>query len=150
METIKINGKSYLIDKEKAEQAGLLKRIGDKPISWDEYCEYFDELWKSKRNFALCSFTIPETQFATQEEATALKALAMLINLRDAWLGEDIIPAKEDAFINSYFDKGNKKFDVFDCPDKARDYVLRFPTYTMALEFLDTFRDLIEQASIFL
>jgi len=137
---------------ERAKQAGLLKRIGDKPISWEEYCEYFDEAWKSKRNFALCSFTIPETQFATQEEATALKALAMLINLRDAWRGEYFIHAKEDAYIDCYYDKGNKKIKVFNYPDKdkVRDYVLRFPTYTMALEFLDTFRDLIEQASIFL
>ena len=37
MKTIEIDGKSYLIDIEKATEQGLLKEKDNKPHSWEEY-----------------------------------------------------------------------------------------------------------------
>ena len=45
METIEINGKSYLIDIEKATEQGLLKEKDSKPRSWEEYDRALKQLY---------------------------------------------------------------------------------------------------------
>lgn len=41
METIKINGKEYQLDIDKAKEQGLLKEKDGKPRSWEEYDKKF-------------------------------------------------------------------------------------------------------------
>lgn len=90
METIQINGKSYLIDIEKATEQGLLKEKNNRPRSWEEYEEQ-----NNPRTGAYCdakhfnrgdhlSFSI----LSSSDEAKAFCALGKLIQLRDAWWGD--------------------------------------------------------------
>lgn len=151
METIQINGKSYLIDIEKATEQGLLKEKNNRPRSWEEYATHFSP----ERSFIVSSTGINDDKeylcdydvFNSIDEAEAFCALGKLIQLRDTWVGEwrpnwetctnkyAIVVLKENiavetgAFLNK---------------------ILAFPTEKMATDFLNTFRDLIEQAKMFL
>ena len=84
------------------------------------------------------------SEFNTEKEAKAVVALCKLIQLRDAWWGD----WKPD-----WRDNGTRKFIIFcekGVPVKSYNYTyqrtLAFPTEKMCDEFLDTFRDLIEEA----
>ena len=152
MKTIEIDGKSYLIDIEKAAEQGLLKEKDSKPRSWEEYvkmaetvqivpCDahanYFD---KRQRR-------ITYDVFNSVNEAKAFWALGRLIQLRDAWWGEWKPDWSNDE------DKYHVGIMVDEiCIDKAIhiQHVLAFPTEEMAIDFLDTFRDLTEEAKMFL
>ena len=140
METIEINGKSYLIDTEKAIEQGLLKEKDSKPHSWEEY----------EKNNSYCY--VPDIRskynyFNSIEEANAFCALGKLIQLRDAWWGDWKPDWRNDEV----------KYHVWImvdeiCIDKAIhiQHVLAFPTEEMAIDFLNTFRDLTEEAKMFL
>ena len=152
METIQINGKSYLIDIEKATEQGLLKKKDNKPRSWEEYAAMRSQDCDSiisatgindDDDVYICDYDL----FNSEDKARAFVALGKLIQLRDAWVGEwrpnwetctnkyAIVVLKENiavetgAFLNK---------------------ILAFPTEKMATDFLNTFRDLIEQAKMFL
>ncbi len=141
METIEINGKSYLIDIEKAIEQGLLKEKNNRPRSWKEYEK------------SVVGGFVPNTRskyylFNSEDEARAFCALGKLIQLRDAWWGDWRPDWKEDD---------TEKFNIFYALNKIHidvsvkiGYILSFPTEEMADDFLLTFRDLIEQAKMFL
>lgn len=154
MKTIEIDGKSYLIDIEKATEQGLLKEKDSKPRSWEEYvkmaetvqivpCDvhanYFDKKDRGRR--------ITYDVFNSEEEARAFCALGKLIQLRDAWVGEwrpDWEKSNTKCGICTYRNKiGTSVFVLDSC-------LLAFPTAEMCKDFLETFRDLIEQAKMFL
>ena len=116
-----------------------------KPRSWDEYR-------KQVRNIFCFSIDIAGTEgcivkrnrrgnpfvneFNTEEEAKAVVALCKLIQLRDAWWGD----WKPD-----WSDNNVPKYGICNelyCYNK----ILVFPTAEMRDEFLNTFRDLIEEA----
>lgn len=148
METIQINGKSYLIDIEKATEQGLLKKKDNKPRSWEEYAEATSGIigYKASLHYS-GAYGNQYDIFKNVDEARAFNALGKLIQLRDTWVGEwrpnwetctnkyAIVVLKENiavetgAFLNK---------------------ILAFPTEKMATDFLNTFRDLIEQAKMFL
>ena len=86
METIQINGKSYLIDIEKATEQGVLKEKDNRPQSWREYAAAMEK--ERYGNGEAVMFSIAESVFPTKEEATAFAALCRLIHLRDAWWGD--------------------------------------------------------------
>lgn len=133
MKTIEIDGKSYLIDIEKATEQGLLKAKDTKPRSWSEYCN------NAGRNIY--------DKFSSCEESKAFVALGKLIQLRDAWLGEwtpDWNNSEDKYYIwvlNGEMCIGTTIFS---------QCMLAFPTEEMRDDFLETFRDLIEQAKMFL
>lgn len=135
MKTIEIDGKSYLIDIEKATEQGLLKEKDDKPRSWEGYCN------NTKRNiYEYCDFS-------SREENLAFIALGKLIQLRDAWWGDWRPDWNKDA----------EKFNIYYALNKCHIdvsvnvcYTLSFPTKEMATDFLSTFRYLIEQSKMFL
>ena len=148
METIEINGKSYLIDIEKATEQGLLKEKNCKPRSWEEY----DKAPNSERIttragvFNGKDYTYFDS-FNSEDEAEAFCALGKLIQLRDAWWGEWRPDWSNDE--RKYY------LHVFDSEIRIGDsnycqYTFAFPTNKMATDFLSTFRDLIEQAKMFL
>lgn len=150
METIEINGKSYLIDTEKAIEHGLLKEKDTKPRSWREYDAAMDN--GRYRAGEAVMFSIVESVFPTKEEAIAFAALCRLIHLRDAWWGE-WRPNWEDGDGDIYViyyngDLGEVIVNQIETCLNSR--TLAFPTEEMATDFLETFRDLIEQAKMFL
>lgn len=146
MKTIEIDGKSYLIDIEKATEQGLLKEKDSKPHSWQEYMESVDmdsnapSLKSSKEEILL-------SMFQSKDEAKAFRALNKLIILRDIWWGDWKPDWSNDE--NKYH-VGTMVDEI--CIDKAIhiQHVLAFPTEEIAIDFLNTFRDLIEQAKMFL
>ena len=152
MKTIEIDGKSYLIDIEKATEQGLLKEKDDKPRSWEEYAirrckteNFFSSTGVNDDDGGeyICDYDI----FNSMDEAEAFCALGKLIQLRDAWWGDWRPDWNKDA----------EKFNIYYALNKCHIdvsvnvcYTLSFPTKEMATDFLSTFRYLIEQSKMFL
>ena len=158
METIEINGKSYLIDIEKAIEQGLLKEKDSNPRSWEEYAirrckteNFFSSTGVNDDDGGdvICDYDI----FNSMDEAKAFCALGKLIQLRDAWWGEwrpDYKPdyVADNSVYNILYAAGSGIITK-DNPCYI-NRILAFPTPEMATDFLETFRDLIEQAKMFL
>ena len=153
METIKINGRSYLIDIEKATEQGLLKEKDNRPRSWEEYATMGSQDCVSSIISAtginddddvyICDYDL----FNSEDEARAFVALGKLIQLRDAWIGE-WRPNWEDNEFKYCIGICSNRIDTTYHVNLSD--VLAFPTAEMRDEFLSTFRDLIEQAKMFL
>lgn len=151
MTTIEINGKEYQLDIDKAKEQGLLKEKDNNPRSWKEYRENI--LLYQRNKFSAEEYNFERTEdvsykvFDSPEEAKAFCALGKLIQLRDAWWGEWKPDWSNDE------DKYHVGIMVDEiCIDKAIhiQHVLAFPTEEMAIDFLNTFRDLTEEAKMFL
>jgi len=152
METIQINGKSYLIDIEKATEQGLLKVKDNRPRSWEEYAAMRSQDCDSiisatgindDDDVYICDYDL----FNSEDKARAFVALGKLIQLRDAWWGEWRPDWKDNEFkysIGIYFNRIDITYHA------NLSYILAFPTAEMRDDFLSTFRDLIEQAKMFL
>ena len=89
-------------------------------------------------------------------EAKAFCALGKLIQLRDAWVG-DWEPDWEVEWKQSQLSSEVRKYTIIYysnelsiCYTIWRSNVLAFPTEEMATDFLKTFRNLLEQAKMFL
>ena len=149
METIEINGKVYQLDVEKAKELELLKEKDSKPRSWEEYKTAWvmpddDVNYASYYNsYDSLAYDI----FNSEEEARAFCALGKLIQVRDAWWGK----WKPD------WDKDYTKYTIINIRGHIKlntatfnSGTLAFPTKEMANDFLNTFRDLIEEAKMFL
>ena len=152
MKTIEIDGKSYLIDIKKATEQGLLKEQDSKPHSWEEYETAWVVMPGAGGNVNYASDynnddSLTYDIFNSEEEAHAFCALGKLIQLRDAWWGD----WKPD------WKKAQKKYHIYVhdtnvCIDGSVyiQHTFTFPSQEMATDFLKTFRDLIEQAKMFL
>lgn len=154
MKTIEIDGKSYLIDIEKATEQGLLKEKDSKPYSWREYIGACNENTESCTNASNLDtddryrpWRFYDT-FNSEDEAKAFCALGKLIQLRDAWVGDwepDWTNDKEYKWIIQY-----DYNDVHIYHSFVISRPLSFPTKDMAIEFFDTFSGLLGQAKMFL
>lgn len=152
METIEINGKEYQLDINKAKEQGLLKEKDGKPHSWEEYvkmaetaqiipCDAYANYFYKKQK------RITYDVFNSTNEAKAFCALGKLIQLRDAWLGECALDwNNSDDKYCIWVLNGELYIDTAMFIQRT----LAFPTEKMATEFLETFRDLIEEAKMFL
>lgn len=148
METIEINGKSYLIDIEKATEQGLLKEKDSKPRSWEEYDKILKYLYFTSEYDEIGIGGTRYDHFATENEAKAFCALGKLIQLRDAWVGY-WKPDWNDSNKHKWCiinDINNIVIGLYGNTSR----LLSFPTERMAEDFLETFRNLIEQAKMFL
>lgn len=153
METITINGTEYQLDIEKAKEQGLLKKKDKKPRSWEEHVQmyYMQDITRgfSATNFDVCNPRPYYNRFTTANKAKAFCALGKLIQLKDAWVGGDWRPDwtsdKEYKWVIQYDSN-----DVHIYPSFVVSRPLSFPTEEMATDFLNTFRNLIEQAKMFL
>lgn len=149
METITINGTEYQLDIEKAEKQGVLKKKEIKPRSWREYETAWvnpDDNVKYASDYNT-NDSLTYDIFNSEEEARAFCALGKLIQLRDAWVGD----------WKPNWEKSNTKYGICNYQNEIDtlegDFVaclLAFPTEEMCKDFLETFRDLIEQAKMFL
>ena len=128
-----LDGKEYLLDIEQAEKLGLLKEKDSRIKSWDEFMKKYSRA---------SSFTWAQL---TQHEADAIAAFSKLLKLRRDWVGE----------WEPDWNKSSEKFIFYRSENEVRICStlitaggLSFPTQQMAKEFLETFRDLIEEAKI--
>ena len=146
----------YEIDKEQStERQIVLRKIDNRARSWEEYCKkmegkdsyYFNEIVgkicsaKFKEDFIL-------SEFVDDEDVVAFVALSKLRKLRKQWIGE----WKPDY--NNY---SEVKFTIVTAENeigKGERYTVNcsmsFPTEEMRDEFLDCFKDLLEQAKTLL
>ena len=148
METIQFNGNTYLFDIAEAFKQNLLKQMPERPTSWEEYDRALKHLYITSGYDKVGVGGTRYDHFATETEAKAFCALGKLIQLRDAWWGD----WRPD------FEAGNKCMYSIDvekntvCLSKTItfNFILVFPSEEMCKDFLDKFRDLIEQAKMFL
>lgn len=149
METIKINNKEYLLNIKQAKAQGLLKEKDNKPRSWEEYERQNEPrigTYCNARDFSLGD-SISFSALNSLEEARAFCALGKLIQLRDAWWGDWRPDWKKETIKYSIIAFYNQ---IVKGATTHNSYILIFPTKEMRDDFLDTFRDLIEQAKMFL
>ena len=149
METIIINDKEYQLDVEKAKEQGLLKEKDTKPRSWEEYedtwvCLNSNVTYASEYN---SNDSLAYDIFNSEEEARAFCALGKLIQLRDAWWGK-WKPDWNEMYTKYIIvnDRGRITFNTATYSTR----VFAFPTEEMRDDFLKTFRNLLEQAKMFL
>lgn len=148
MKTIEIDGKEYQLDIDKAKEQGLLKEKDSKPHSWEEYDRALKHLYITSGYDKVGVGGTRYDHFATETEAKAFCALGKLIQLRDAWVGDwkpDWKKVYNKYTIINARDRIDLNTAIFDSSG-----ALAFPTKEMANDFLETFRNLIEEAKMFL
>ena len=151
MTTILLDGKEYQLDIEQAKQLGLLKEKDSKVKSWKEFEEKYENIeGYIYATVSDCILTIDSPINTpiqiTPHEATALAAFSKLLKLRRDWIGE-WEPDWEDidaSYGVIWIYKNKLQTNAACTPARS----LSFPTEQMAKKFLDTFRDLIEEAKI--
>jgi hypothetical protein len=135
MTTITLEGKEYQLDIEQAEKLGLLKEKDSRVRSWNEFTKKYPNQF----------FHVISAQLTTYEEK-ALAAFSKLLKLRRDWIGEwepdwkDMNTSYGVIWINK-----NEPYANTAC---TLAHPLSFPDYKIAKEFLETFRDLINEAKI--
>ena len=151
METIQFNGNTYLFDIAEAFKHHLLRQMPERPTSWKEYndicdtscCTNTSSLDSREHGWVMRFYDTVDSE----DEAKAFCALGRLIQLRDAWWG-DWRPDWEAGKCMYSIDVHKNTV----CLSNAFTYnaILVFPAEEMCKDFLDKFRDLIEQAKMFL
>lgn len=123
-----------------------------KPKSWEEYCE---QVKNTKCYTYMYNLIVPYDrtsdsqydEFDTEEEAAAFIALGKLIQLHKAWVKGWKPDWENDSF--KFIIEGHaNKVSISNSTYVHR--LLAFPTEEMRDEFLNTFKDLLEEAKPFL
>ena len=149
MITITLEGKEYQLDIEQAEKLGLLKEKDSKVKSWKEFVNKHLKSTSFYCNEGIVSQTISPyglSEQLTSHEAKALAAFSKLLKLRRDWIGEwepdwsNTNVGHGIIWVNKNEVKANMSYTIV--------FPLSFPNHKMAKEFLETFRDLIEEAKI--
>lgn len=147
MITIILEGKEYQLDIEQAKKLNLLKEKDSRVKSWEEFSKKYDKAYIVNETSA---FPIEANVFCTGSqltvhEAKALAAFSKLFKLRRDWIGgwEPIWNKSSEKFILY-----RSENEVRICSTLITAGGLSFPTQQMAYEFLEAFRDLIEEAKI--
>ena len=150
-ELLSLNGKEYLLDIEQAKQLGLLKEKDSRVKSWKEFVRKYIGSRGYSYNIAHEIITYPDPPVytgdqLTQHEAKAIAAFSQLLKLRRDWIGEwepdwsNTNVSHGIIWVNKNEPKANTACTL--------SRPLSFPDYKMAKDFLETFRDLIEEAKI--
>ena len=153
MTTVVLEGKEYQLDVKQAENLGLLKEKDNRVRSDVEFVKKYCGVCGYSYNITANIITRSETPIYTADqltpyEAKALAAFSKLLKLRRDWVGEwepdwsDINTVHGVIWVS----KNEVKVNVA----STLAFPLSFPNYTMAQEFLEIFRDLIEEAKILL
>lgn len=148
-ELLTLNGKEYLLDIEQAEKLGLLKEKDSRVRSWEEFKEKYENIegyiYSTVSDCILTLDSPINTPIQiTPHEAQALAAFSKLLKLRRDWIGE-----WEPDWSNTNVGRGViwlNKNEIKASTAYTISSPLSFPDYKMAKEFLETFRDLIEEA----
>ena len=149
MTTVVLEGKEYQLDVKQAENLGLLKEKDNRVRSWEEFREkhrnrfgYFQSNGITMKAHAPTS----DGDQLTQHESKAISAFSKLLKLRRDWVGkwEPDWTSNEIKYVLEA--SHNKNINVASYLFVSRPF--SFPTLKMSQEFLETFRDLIEEAKI--
>lgn len=139
------------------------KTIEEVPIehirsrSWEEFCENHPDstnewyLAPSTHNIGKCNN--PNCReitglLATKEDAEGILALIQLTRLHDEWVGNWKPDYNDNETEKWYIHFFRDEIDI--AWSNSHNRFLAFPTGEMAKEFLESFKDLIEQAKKFL
>ena len=148
MTTITLEGKEYQLDIEQAKKLNLLKEKNNRVKSWKEFINKH----LNSNSFYCNDGTINQTtspyglpEQLTPHEAKAIAAFSKLLKLRRDWIGEWEPDFTRSGMNWALYCRSNNV--VCDWCERL-GHVLSFPTQQMAQEFLETFRDLIEEAKI--
>ena len=138
----------FEVDKEQSTKRQIvLKSISCRPRTWEEYCEKMngkDSYYCDHNKVVSSQFGSHPvlSEFTDKEDVEALIAFSKLLKLRKDWVGE-WKPNWQDEI---------KKFVICNYNDKVEtntiyntSYSLSFPTKEMRDEFLECFKDLLEQ-----
>lgn len=146
-ELLTLNGKEYLLDIKQAEKLGLLKEKDSRVKNWKEFSKKYDKAYIVDETSAFPKegnvFYVGSQ--LTVHEAKAIAAFSKLLKLRRDWIGGWEPDWKE---ISNKFILYRSENKVRVCNTLTTAGGLSFPNYDMAQEFLETFRDLIEEAKI--
>ncbi len=148
-ELLMLNGKKYLLDIEQAEKLGLLKEKDNRVRSDIEFVKKYCGVCGYSYNITANMITRSETPIYTSDqltphEARALAAFSKLLKLRRDWIGEwEHDWSIRDQSSGMIVVNHNRLTIGAAC---TVSHPLTFPTQQMAQEFLETFRDLIEEA----
>ena len=147
MTTITLEGKEYQLDIEQAEKLGLLKEKDNRVKSWKEFTTKYDTAYvvDGTGTFHKEGNVFYVGSQLTLHEAKALTAFSKLLKLRRDWIGEWEPDWTESSRKFILYRSEN---EVRICITSTSAGVLSFSTQQMAHEFLETFRDLIEEAKI--
>lgn len=139
MDFILVDGKPCRIDTKKAKELGVL--IPSYPTGWKEYCNSFDTPEKHRWY-----------EIQNNSEKNALIALGQLVQLRAAWIN-----AWEPGWKPNWKTSEEEKYCIINCRNQlildtscTVCHILSFPKQEMCEEFFSTFKDLLEQAKMFL
>lgn len=148
----------YEIDNEKSTLERIVfKKKDDKPRSWEEFCERGftgEEAYMTNVGAAQTSYSkgthrnIIHIGYVDHiEEAEAFVALMQLRQLRKAWVGDWEPDWNENSF-KCVIEASSDKICVGMYCTISR--CLSFPNKGMANEFIECFKDLLEQAKMLL
>lgn len=143
----------FEIDKEQSNDRQIVLRKIGRPRTWEEYCEkmkgkdsyFFNETLQEVRcsNFGEKGAFVSE--FVDDEDVEAIVAFSKLRKLRRYWIGKNWKPDWKNDNV--------AKFTIITAENeisKGEHYKVNssmsFPTEEMRDEFLDCFKDLLEQA----
>lgn len=150
MTTITLEGKEYQLDIEQAKELGLLKEKDSRIRSWEEFKEKYENIegyiYSTVSDCILTLDSPINTPIQiTPHEAQALAAFSKLLKLRRDWIEEWEPDWSTNEFKYMIVNwRANLQVEHSQILCKS----LSFPTQQMAKEFLETFRDLIEEAKI--
>jgi len=161
MEKVTINGKEYLIDIEKCKEQELLIEDVKYPKDWEDYhhlIDYgkysvgFSARYDNSGNELLSMRDDTYDWFPTKEESYAFNALGKLIQLRDWWWDNMCNGWRPD-----WTNHNESKWTISFCAEilEMSAYnqsvkILAFPSTRIRDMFYETYRDLIEEAKMFL
>lgn len=147
MTTILLDGKEYQLDIEQAEKLGLLKEKDNRVKSWNEFTKKYDRAYivDGRSAFPQEGNVFYVGSQLTIHEAKALTAFSKLLKLRRDWIGEWEPVFKQ---IDKKWAISNHSGNVGVYWYAEVNHVLSFPTQQIAEEFLETFRNLIEEAKM--
>lgn len=141
----------FEVDKEQSTKRQIvLRKIDNRARSWEEYCKkmegkssyYYDGLFEKIKSSKFGSSPIlPE--FEDKKDVEALVAFGKLFHLRRDWVGE-WEPNWND---NTYkYQIITHRQQLCTISDMYSSHPMTFPTPEMRNEFLDCFKDYLEQA----
>ena len=157
-------GKTYKQTTDK--DGNIIIKYVDKELirskSWEEFCKnhpFTNREYSINKAISLTSWnegirSIDEKGYLpTIEDAEGILALIQLTRLHDEWVGDWSIYETEKAnsdwyAVRTYIDDNKLSVEVMQ--HYKNYYLLSFPTYSMAKEFLECFKDLIEKAKRFI
>lgn len=123
-------------------------KSNDKPLSWAQYCGenpikpeeyYIDEFCALQEAAPGDRYGVADTNVMSKDLCKAFLAYMQLIQLRNAWV-------KDCDKTACCFKIKSQKGEITDGACPYFENGLSFPMLTMADEFMDTFKDLLEVA----